>query len=162
MASNAYHFEDHWRIPCRIEDVWEVLSRPTKFPSWWRGVYLNAVVADSTTDEPHVGQRVNFLTRGWLPYKLRWTIETVRLDKPRLIEFKAFGDFSTDASRWILRATDTGTDVTLDWNPIVEKPIIKLLSPLLKPVFRWNHRWAMNLGEKQLVEYLRRDNRGAG
>jgi len=52
--------------------------------------------------------------------------------------------------------------VTLDWNPIVEKPIIKLLSPLLKPVFRWNHRWAMNLGEKQLVEYLRRDNRGAG
>ncbi|HYR92047.1 MAG TPA: SRPBCC family protein [Terriglobia bacterium] len=158
MAFNAYHFEDDWQIPFRIESVWEVLSKPTKFPQWWRGVYLNAVVADCTSDEPHVGQRINVLTRGWLPYKLRWTIETIRLDKPRLIEFKASGDFSSDASRWILRVAETGTDVTLDWNPIVEKPIIKLLSPLLKPVFRLNHRWAMNLGEKQIVDYIRSRN----
>ena len=47
-----------------------------------------------------------------------------------------------------------GTLVTLDWNPKVEKPIVKLLSPVLKPVFEWNHHWAMNRGEKQLAEYL--------
>ena|SRR2546422_3675484 len=89
MPSNAYHFEDHWQIPFPCEDVWTVLSEPTKFPLWWRGVYLNAVVADSTSEDPHVGQRINVLTKGRLPYRLRWTIETIRLDKPRLIEFKA-------------------------------------------------------------------------
>jgi hypothetical protein len=82
----------------------------------------------------NAGQRITVLTRGWLPYKLSWTIETIRLEKPRLIEFKASGDFSANASRWILRPTETGTDVTLDWNPLVEKPIVRFLSPVLKPV----------------------------
>ena len=98
----------------------------------------------------------NLLTKGRLPYKLRWTIETIRMEKPNLIEFKASGDFSTDSSKWILRPEGKATLVTLDWNPKVEKPIVKLLSPVLKPVFEWNHHWAMNLGEKQLTEYLSR------
>ena len=153
MSSNSYHFEDHWHVPFPIEDVWDVLSKPTKFPHWWRGVYLQARTLESN-DEPHVGQRIAVLTKGWLPYKLRWTIETTRLERPRLIEFKASGDFSTDGSRWILRPENGGTDVMLDWNPIVEKPVVKFLSPVLKPVFEWNHHWAMRLGERQIAGYM--------
>jgi len=144
----AYHFEDHWKIPQVIDRVWDVLAAPTNFPLWWQGVYLRATPLDID------GRRIAVLTRGWLPYKLRWTIETIRKDKPNLIEFKASGDFSTDSSKWILRPEGKGTLVTLDWNPRVEKPIVKLLSPVLRPVFEWNHHWAMERGEKQLTEYL--------
>ncbi len=157
MASNSYHFEDQWYVPFPANAVWDVLSKPTQFPIWWRQVYLDAKVIDTAGPEPHAGQRIDVLTRGWFPYKLRWTIETVRLEKPHLIEFKASGDFSTDSSKWILRPEGTGTRVTLDWNPKVEKPVVKLLSPLLKPLFEWNHQWAMKLGEKQIAEYLQRN-----
>jgi hypothetical protein len=150
VSASAYHFEDHWKIPFPIEAVFDVLATPVKFPGWWQGVYLKATALDPAA------RHIAVLTKGWLPYKLRWTIETIRMEKPNLIEFKASGDFETDLSRWILRREGKGTLVTLDWNPKVEKPIVKLLSPVLKPVFEWNHHWAMNRGEKQLTEYLSR------
>ena len=71
----------------------------------------------------------------------------------------ALVDFSTDSSKWILHTEEGGTKVMLDWNPRVDKPVVKLLSPVLKPVFEWNHHWAMNLGEKQLAEYLQTQSR---
>ena len=38
-----------------------------------------------------------------------------------------------------------------------DKPILRLLSPLLAPVFAWNHRWAMAKGEAGLRrEVIRR------
>jgi Activator of Hsp90 ATPase homolog 1-like protein len=155
MASNKYHFEDHWEVPFPIENVWEVLSRPREFPVWWQGVYLSAEPLDHSSTEPRVGARVAAVARGWLPYKLHFTIETIELQKPTLIVFKASGDFETDGSRWILaRNNNGGTHVVLDWNPIVEKPIVKLLSPILKPIFRWNHNWTMIRGQRQIVDYM--------
>lgn len=153
MATNAYHFEDHWDVPFPIEDVWEVLARARRFPVWWKGVYLSATPLDDAM-EPRVGGRIAMISRGWLPYKLRFTIETTALQKPYLIGFKASGDFESEESRWLLNRTESGTHVILDWNPIVEKPIVKFLSPLLKPLFRWNHRWAMDRGQRQIIEFL--------
>ena len=153
MPSNLYHFEDHWYVPFPIDEVWEVLSQPKKFPVWWKRVYLSAQPLDNV-DQPRVGARIAVVAKGWLPYKLRFTIETTKLEKPELIEFKASGDFSTGASRWILRPNGSGTDVVLDWNPVVEKPVVKFFSPILKPLFRWNHAWTMKLGEQQIAAYL--------
>jgi hypothetical protein len=134
--------------------VWEVLSRPREFPVWWQGVYLSAEPLGGAGDVPMVGARIAAVARGWLPYKLRFTIETTALEKPRLIAFKASGDFQTDDSRWILTRNGTGTYVVLDWNPIVEKPVVKLFSPVLKPIFRWNHNWTMVRGQRQIVDYM--------
>jgi uncharacterized protein YndB with AHSA1/START domain len=148
MASNSYRFEDHWQVPFPIERVWDVLARPEEYPLWWRGVYLSATRLD---DE---GKRVAVVARGRLPYKLRFTIESVHQEKPRLIAFRATGDFVTDLSRWLLEPRAGGTAVTLEWNPRVEKPLVKFLSPLLKPIFYWNHEWTMRRGERQIAEYL--------
>jgi uncharacterized protein YndB with AHSA1/START domain len=149
MAGNAYHFEDRWYVPFGAEKIWDVLSRPEDYPRWWRGVYLSAEPLDKDR------KRVAVVARGWLPYKLRFTIETLRTEKPRLIEFRATGDFVTDVSRWVLKSEGRGPIVTLEWNPIVEKPLVKIFSPLLKPVFRWNHEWSMRMGERQIAEYLK-------
>jgi hypothetical protein len=154
MASNKYHFEDHWDVPFPIEDVWEVLSRSRDFPLWWQGVYLSVEPLNDSGNEPKVGARFAAVARGWLPYRLRFTLETIALQKPSLIVFKANGDFETDASRWILTPKAGGTHVVLDWNPIVEKPVVKLLSPILKPIFRWNHHWTMVRGQRQIIEYM--------
>ena len=54
-----------------------------------------------------------------------------------------------------------GTHVVLDWNPPVEKPIVKLLSPILKPIFRWNNNRTMIRGQRQIVDYGENGNSGA-
>src|SRR5947209_2621224 len=123
MSSSRYHFEDHWEVPFPIDDVWTVLSRARDFPLWWEGVYLSVESLDNSA-EPRVGSRVAAVARGWLPYKLRFTIETTKLQRPNLIAFKASGDFETDESRWLLTGNEKGTHVVLDWNPIVEKLIV--------------------------------------
>ena len=147
--ANVYRFEDCWRVPFSAEKVWEVLSRPEDYPRWWRGVYLSAKRLDNS------GKRVAIVAKGRLPYKLRFTIETLRTEKPSLIEFRATGDFVTDVSRWVLKPEGEGTSVTLEWNPKVEKPLVKILSPILKPLFYWNHEWTMKRGRRQIVEYLK-------
>jgi uncharacterized protein YndB with AHSA1/START domain len=146
--ASAYRFEDCWRVPFSVEKVWEVLSRSEEYPRWWRGVYLSAKPMDPS------GKRVAVVAKGRLPYKLRFTIETLRTEKPSLIEFRATGDFVTDVSRWVLEPEGEGTLATLEWNPHVEKPVVKFLSPILKPLFYWNHEWTMKRGERQIVEYL--------
>ena len=156
MAANAYKFVDHWYIPYPIEMVWEALSLPEHYPTWWQGVYLSARPLVDTA-RGGTGRRVAVVARGWLPYRLRFTVETLNLQKLHLIEFKASGDFVTDASRWLLESEASGTSVTLEWNPRVEKSVVKFFSPILKPVFRWNHRWTMKRGEIQLTAYLKQN-----
>ena len=152
MPAHVYHFEDHWSVPFPIEKVWEVLSQPEDYPQWWRGVYLSAEPLEAGAQD---AKRVAVVARGWLPYKLRFTIQTLTLQKPELIEFKATGDFVTDVSRWVLKSEGNGTSVTLECNPRAEKPVVKLLSTILKPLFRWNHHWTMKRGQRQIAEYLR-------
>jgi hypothetical protein len=125
MGSNAYHFEDHWSVPFPAEDVWEVLAHPRCYPVWWRGVYISAQPLDDAP-EPRVGAKVAIVARGRLPYQLRFVIETTALKKPQLIGFKATGDFETNDSRWILDANGKNTHVILDWNPVVEKPVVTI------------------------------------
>ncbi len=149
MASNAYHFEDRWYVPFPMERVFDVLARPEEYPRWWRGVYLSATPLDGES------KRTAVVARGRLPYKLRFTIESVMQERPRLIAFRASGDFETNLSRWVLEPRGEGAAVTLEWNPRVEKPVVKFLSPVLKPVFRWNHEWTMRRGERLIAEYLR-------
>lgn len=45
---------------------------------------------------------------------------------------------------------------TLDWRPAVEKPLVKHLTPVLRPLFRANHLWAIRRGQEGILEYMRR------
>ena len=47
------------------------------------------------------------------------------------------------------------TEATLDWRPSVNHALIKYLTPVLRPLFRSNHNWAMKHGQAQIRDYLR-------
>jgi hypothetical protein len=38
----------------------------------------------------------------------------------------------------------------------VRKPLVRHLSPLLRPIFAWNHRWAMQRGQERIAALLAR------
>ena len=44
--------------------------------------------------------------------------------------------------------------MVLDFRPRVNKAGVRQLTPLLRPVFRSNHGWAMRRGQKRIAERL--------
>jgi hypothetical protein len=58
---------------------------------------------------------------------------------------------------WTFEQEDKWVNVVYDWRIRADKPLLKSLSFLLKPLFSANHRWAMSRGEESLkLELLRR------
>jgi hypothetical protein len=103
-----------------------------------------------------VGQRVKLHTRGWLPYTLRWQSEVVESRYPNGFSLIATGDFD-GRGEWTFVQDGPYVDMTYDWRLRAEKPLLRNLSFLLRPLFEANHRWAMARGEESLkIELARR------
>ena len=58
---------------------------------------------------------------------------------------------------WSFKQDGPQVNITFDWRILAEKPLLRWLSFLFKPMFATNHRWAMSQGEQSLrLELLRR------
>jgi mannose-6-phosphate isomerase-like protein (cupin superfamily)/uncharacterized protein YndB with AHSA1/START domain len=151
-----YLFADEWDVAAPIEAVHAVLADARTYPEWWRPVYIE-VEADGP---PAVGSRSRQLFKGRLPYRLRTQSRIVRLEPPRLIETHVDGDLR-GVGVWTLtpNAGGTpsagGTHVHFDWRVHADRRLLRLLTPLLRPVFRWNHDWAIARAKEGLEPYAR-------
>lgn len=154
MPANEYEFLTEWRVAAPPELVYEILKEGKDYPRWWPQVYLHADFSPSGRTD-RVGDRVTFLTKGWLPYRLRWTAEVVRHSKPHTIEINATGDF-VGRGIWLLEEEEGSTHVAFDWRLRADKPLLRWLSPIFKPIFRWNHAWAMAQGYESLCREIER------
>lgn len=153
MPANSYHFVEHWIIPdFPPEAVWEVLADARLLPEWWRGVYLAAEPLEDYP-EPVVGAKARVRARGFLPYTLSFLLEATAMERNRVVEVTAHGDFE-GIWRATLSPEGAGTRVDIDWRVVAQKPIIRWLSPLLKPLFAANHNWTTPRGEAGLRAYL--------
>lgn len=153
-SANQYHFVTRWRVCATSEEVFEIISRPEDFPRWWPDVYLR-VTDLAPGDEHGLGRRVRFHTRGWLPYTLDWDSTCTEVDRPRRLAVAASGDF-VGRGVWTFEQDGDRTSLTFDWRLSAEKPLLRYLSFLLKPVFAANHRWAMERGRESLERELAR------
>ena len=154
MSSHDYHFVSRWRVAGTCGEVADILGDPLALPRWWPSVYLE-VEQIEPPDEHGVGRRVRLLTKGWLPYTIRWEFVVRESDYPRGFTIEAAGDFD-GRGVWTFEQDGGCVDITYDWRIRAEKPLLRRLSFLLKPVFEANHRWAMAQGEKSLVRELAR------
>ncbi|MDX8516030.1 SRPBCC family protein [Mesorhizobium captivum] len=153
MPSNVFRFDESWDIPEGTpQEVWDVLSDAELLPLWWGDAYKEVEPLDRK-GKGVVGSRARARARGALPYELNFIIEAAELEPSRLVVVKTFGDFD-GLWRAELFPSGTGTHVKLTWQVIVERPILKLLAPLLRPAFAWNHRWTTPRGEAGLRRYL--------
>jgi uncharacterized protein YndB with AHSA1/START domain len=146
----AYRFLDRWFIPAPIDRVYDALGDPLGYENWW-----TEFVIRSTGDagEPRPGKKNELLVKAYLPYKVNFGLEVLEAERPRRILSRLSKDFD-GTGEWTLQETAEGTDATLDWRPSVNHALIKYLTPVLRPLFRSNHTWAMRRGERQLREYL--------
>src|SRR5262245_60123050 len=146
MSANDYHFITRWRVQASVVEVADILKNATALPRWWPSVYLEAEQIQAG-DENGVGKIVNLHTRGWLPYTLRWSFRVTESRYPDGFSLEAWGDFD-GRGVWTFEQDGEWVDITYDWKIRADKPLLKALSFLLKPIFSANHRWAMTRGEE--------------
>ena len=144
-------FIDEWDVDAPIEAVFEALSDATTYPRWWTPVYLSA--------EAHGPVRVGRVARerfkGRLPYRLSTSSEVIRLEPPREFEVSVDGDLSGRGVWTLTPRVDGRVHIRFDWRVNADRLLLRALTPLLRPVFRWNHNWAIARAIEGLEAYAR-------
>jgi uncharacterized protein YndB with AHSA1/START domain len=146
----AYRFLDRWHVPAPIDRVYETIGDVTGYERWWTDFVIE-VTGDE--GEPRAGKRNELVVKAYLPYRVHFGLEVLEAEPPHRIASRISGDFD-GTGEWRLTETADGAEAVLDWRPQVNKPLIRYLTPVLRPLFRSNHAWAMRRGERQICDYL--------
>lgn len=155
MTAPEYHFVTRWNVVGTVHEVADVLADAVELPRWWPAVYLSAEQLEAG-DERGIGRRIRLRTKGFLPYTLGWELRLVESRHPYGFTSEARGDL-VGRGVWTLEPAGARSLVTFDWRVRAEKPLLKLLSPVFRPLLSINHRWAMARGEESLeLEVARR------
>jgi len=158
--SNQYRFLTRWRLKARIDEVSEILDDPLGLARWWPSVYLDVRELEPGDPVTHVGRYIELDTKGWLPYTLRWRFRVTESRAPHGFSLVADGDF-VGTGVWTLEQDGEYADVTYDWRIAADKPLLKYGTPVFRPIFAANHRWAMARGLESLELELRRRRAGS-
>jgi uncharacterized protein YndB with AHSA1/START domain len=149
--AREYVFLDEWDVDAPADAVFEALADARTYPEWWRPVYLS-VDADGAPREGAVS-RQHF--KGRLPYTLRNRSQIVRYEPPREFEVHVTGDL-TGRGVWTLTPrAEGGVHVRFDWRVLADKALLRVLTPVLRPLFRWNHNWSIQRAMEGLEPYAR-------
>lgn len=153
LGVNDYYFINEWTLPAPVEKVWPYIINGGDYPRWWGKVYekveaLNGLAGDQ------VGAKAAVTAHGRLPYTLRFQSEVTHVEPYKRLSLNATGDL-TGAGTWRLTPQSNGTRVTFEWIVRADKPILRLLAPIVKPLLEENHRWTMREGEAALQRALR-------
>lgn len=153
MATNDYHFITEWRVKASPAEVFDILKDAEALVDWWPSVYLE-VKRLTETDDP-LETTYELWTKGYLPYTLKWSFKPTEYSFPKRIALTAYGDFKGEGV-WTFNEDGEYTNIIYDWKITADKPILKKLSFMLKPLFASNHKWAMAQGLKSLEIELQR------
>ena len=150
-----YAFLTRWRFTATAQEVSDILSDALSLPRWWPSVYLE--VKELVPGDPRtgLGRVIDLYTKGWLPYTLRWRFKVTESNPPNGFKLVAEGDF-VGTGVWMLAQDGHFVDVTYDWRIAAGKTLLRVGTPVLRPLFAANHRWAMARGQESLELELRR------
>jgi uncharacterized protein YndB with AHSA1/START domain len=145
-----YLFADEWDVAAPPEAVFDAIADSRSYPQWWRPVYLD-VQADGPAT---LGTAARHHFKGRLPYHLHTRSTIVDIDPPRRVVADVDGDLRGRGT-WTLTATPHGTRVRFDWQVHADRALLRALTPVLRPVLRWNHNWAIARAKEGLEPYAR-------
>lgn len=155
MSANEYQFTTFWRVQSTCTEISDVLGNASDLVRWWPSVYLGVTESEPGDPETGVGKVISLYTKGWLPYTLHWQFRVTENRHPHGFSLEAWGDF-VGRGVWTFAQDGEWVDITYDWRIAAEKPLLRRLSFIMKPIFSANHQWAMKKGEESLRLELQR------
>jgi mannose-6-phosphate isomerase-like protein (cupin superfamily)/uncharacterized protein YndB with AHSA1/START domain len=146
-----YLFVDQWDVAAPAEAVFDAIADARTYPQWWRPVYID-VDAEGPAE---VGKESRQHFKGRLPYHLHTRSVITAMDAPHTITAEVEGDLRGRGT-WTLTPIDSGTHVRFDWQVHADRKLLRVLTPVLRPLFRWNHNWAIARAMEGLEPYAQR------
>ena len=146
-----YRFVTNWHVTAPIESVWNEIYHSEFWPTWWKGV--ESVVELTRGDKDGIGAIRRYTWKSLLPYKLTFDMRTVRVEPMSTIEAVATGELE-GKGLWQFSVDRTGTVARYDWEVETTKLWMNMLSPLARPLFKWNHDVVMGWGAEGLRKRL--------
>jgi uncharacterized protein YndB with AHSA1/START domain len=150
VTSSEYLFVDEWDVAAPPDAVFDAIADARTYPEWWRPVYKD-VAADGS---PSVGAVTRQHFQGRLPYHLRTRSEIIRYERPHVVASEVDGDLR-GTGVWTITPTSGGSHVRFDWRVHADRRLLRVLTPVLRPLFRWNHAWAIKRAMDGLEPYAR-------
>lgn len=147
----SFDLVSHWRIDAPVSMVWAALIEPAFWPYWWPYVRGVRTVRQGGADGVGAIRRIDWRTR--LPYSLTIEVEAVECVPDQLLRGRSGGQLQGEGL-WLLRPEGRGTHVTYYWRVTPVTRWMRWLTPLLAPLFRWNHDAVMRAGEAGLQRHL--------
>jgi uncharacterized protein YndB with AHSA1/START domain len=141
-----------WDIATPLPAVWEAISQPEDWPRWWP--YVAAVELLRAGDADGLGAVRRFEWHTRLPYRIRLEVETVTVERQRLLVARATGD-AKGVGTWRLASDGAGTRLQYEWRIRLDRRWMRWLAPLAAPLYKWNHNGVMRAGAAGLARYLR-------
>jgi quercetin dioxygenase-like cupin family protein/uncharacterized protein YndB with AHSA1/START domain len=148
--AGPYVFVDEWDVAAPPEAVFDAIADARSYPVWWRPVYIEV----ESDGPPELGSESRQHFKGRLPYHLRTRSVIRELDPPRTITADVDGDLRGRGT-WTLTPAAHGTHVRFDWQVHADRRLLRVLTPVLRPLFRWNHNWAIARAMEGLEPYAR-------
>jgi uncharacterized protein YndB with AHSA1/START domain len=145
-----YVFIDEWDVHAPQERVFEALADARTYPEWWTPIYRE-VEADGP---PEVGRSSRQRFKAKLPYTLSTVSTIVQMDPPSRFEIEVDGDLR-GRGIWTLTPRNGMVHVRFDWHVFADRALIRRLTPVLRPLFRWNHNAAIKAAMRGLEPYAR-------
>jgi len=140
-----YSFRSEWELDAPRAKVFEVLRKGENYERWWPQVKRSARLSDG---------RYELVARSFLPYELRMVLtESVIDEGTGVLEANLEGDLE-GFSRWTLTEREGKTIALFEEEVVTHKRSLNILSPLVKPLLRYNHTVMMRQGERGLRRYL--------
>jgi quercetin dioxygenase-like cupin family protein/uncharacterized protein YndB with AHSA1/START domain len=151
-----YRFVDEWDVAAPAAAVFDAIADVRTYPLWWRPVYLGA----ESDGRLEVGAASTQHFKGRLPYHLHTRSVVAEIDPPRQVTADVDGDLRGRGT-WTLTPTADGTHVRFDWQVHADRKLLRALTPVLRPMFRWNHNWAIARAVDGLEPYAQRTAAGS-
>jgi hypothetical protein len=144
---SRFEFFDEWRLAAEPGAVWPVIRDVEDWPDWWPSVRTVTPVAGDT------GSTYQFRFRTRLPYDMAFAAELVSDDTLQTAEARVTGRVD-GSGLCTATAIDGGTLVRFDWSVRPQLIWMRVVAPVARPVFRWNHRSLMAEGARALARRL--------
>jgi uncharacterized protein YndB with AHSA1/START domain len=140
-----YVFLDEWDVDAPQERVFDALADARTYPEWWTPIYRQV----ESDGPPAVGRESRQKFKANLPYTLSTVSTITRLERPDEFEVEVDGDLR-GRGVWTLTQPEGKVHVRFDWRVFADRPLLRMLTPVLRPLFRWNHNVAIRAAMKNL------------
>ena len=146
-----YSFVTVWKLEAPLEKVYQTIQDTAHYHCWWKGQQPVENMCAGNADG--VGAVRKFKTRSILPYTLTYTGTVVEVEPYKRVLGTATGELQGTGT-WLFKYASGITTVEYDWVVDTNSRLMNFLSPLMRPLFIWNHNVVMRWGGEGLAKYL--------